>query len=144
MENRGIFLLGQAQERIALVVFSRILYLGLCFLIRAHSKSKASNSLPVMMVSCFLTGILGVTSYTIRISATQSYVPDEKKGRFNGAFNMLNTVGSFTGNLLAGALVAFLPVRGVLTGFMLVTAAAAIVVIGGGRRDVSAIYNRQE
>ena len=44
-------------------------------------------------------------SYTIRISATQSYVPDEKKGRFNGAFNMLNTVGSFTGNLLAGALV---------------------------------------
>jgi len=35
-------------------------------------------------------------------------------------------------------------VRGVLTGFMLVTAAAAIVVIGGGRRDVSAIYNRQE
>lgn len=101
-------------------------------------------TLPVMMVSCFLTGILGVTSYTIRISATQSYVPDEKKGRFNGAFNMLNTVGSFTGNLLAGALVAFLPVRGVLTGFMLVTAAAAIVVIGGGRRDVSAIYNRQE
>lgn len=100
--------------------------------------------LPVMMLSCFLTGILGVTSYTIRISATQSYVPDEKKGRFNGAFNMLNTVGSFTGNLLAGALVAFLPVRGVLTGFMLVTAAAAIVVIGGGRKDVSAIYNRQE
>ena len=100
--------------------------------------------LPVMMVSCFLTGILGVTSYTIRISATQSYVPDEKKGRFNGAFNMLNTVGSFTGNLLAGALVAFLPVRGVLTGFMLVTAAAAVVVIGGGRKDVSAIYNRQE
>ena len=88
--------------------------------------------LPVMMVSCFLTGILGVTSYTIRISATQSDVPAEKKGRFNGAFNMLNTVGSFTGNLLAGALVAFLPVRGVLTGFMLVTAAAAVVVIGGG------------
>ena len=58
--------------------------------------------LPVMMASCFLNGILGVTSYTIRISATQSYVPDEKKGRFNGAFNMLNTVGSFTGNLLAG------------------------------------------
>ena len=130
--------------------------------------------LPVMMVSCFLTGILGVTSYTIRISATQSYVPDEKKGRFNGAFNKLTTVGritgnqlagaleayhaergvltsflhysggSFTGNLRAGALVAFLPVRGVLTGVMLVTAAAAVVVIGGGRRDVSAIYNRQE
>lgn len=100
--------------------------------------------LPVMMASCFLTGILGVTSYTIRISATQSYVPDEKKGRFNGAFNMLNTVGSFAGNLIAGALTAFLPARGVLTGFMLVTAAAAVVVIGGGRKAVSAIYNRQQ
>ena len=100
--------------------------------------------LPVMMASCFLTGILGVTSYTIRISATQSYVPDEKKGRFNGAFNMLNTVGSFAGNLIAGALTAFLPARGVLTGFMLITAAAAVVVIGGGRKAVSAIYNRQQ
>ena len=100
--------------------------------------------LPVMMASCFLTGILGVTSYTIRISATQSYVPDEKKGRFNGAFNMLNTVGSFTGNLLAGALTAFLPARGVLTGFMLIAVAAAILVIGGGRKSVAAIYNRQQ
>ncbi len=100
--------------------------------------------LPVMMLSCFLTGILGVTSYTIRISATQSYVPDEKKGRFNGAFNMLNTVGSFSGELLAGALTAFLPPRLVLTGFLLITAASAVVVIGGGRDAVSAIYNRQQ
>ncbi len=44
---------------------------------------------PVMMLLCFLVGIGGITSYTIRISATQSYVPDERKGRFNGAFNML-------------------------------------------------------
>ena len=50
----------------------------------------------------------------------------------------------FAGDLLAGVLVALLPVRGVLTGFVRVTAAAAVVVIGGGRRDVSAIYNRQE
>lgn len=101
-------------------------------------------SVPVMMLCCFCTGILGVTSYTIRISATQSYVPDEKKGRFNGAFNMLNTVGSFSANLLAGALTAFLPSRYVLTGFMLITAAAAVIVIGGGKKEVSAIYNRQE
>jgi len=35
-------------------------------------------------------------------------------------------------------------VRGVRAGFRLARAAAAVVVIGGGRRDVSAIYNRQE
>ena len=100
--------------------------------------------IPVMMVMCLLTGLGGVTSYTIRISATQSYVPDEKKGRFNGAFNMLNTTGSFAGELLAGALTAVLPVRGVLTGFMLVNAIAAVAIIGGSRKSVSAIYNRQQ
>lgn len=102
------------------------------------------TSVPVMMLCCFMTGILGVTSYTIRISATQSYVPDEKKGRFSGAFNMLSTVGSFSANLLAGALTVIFPPRAVLTGFMLVQAVAALTIIGGGRKAVSAIYNRQE
>ena len=101
-------------------------------------------SLPVMQAMCFMTGILGVTSYTIRISATQSYVPDEKKGRFNGAFNMLSTVGSLSGELLAGALASFLPQRGVLSGFMVLCALAAVVFIGGSRKSVSAIYNRQQ
>lgn len=99
---------------------------------------------PVMMAMCLCNGLLGVTSYTIRISATQSYVPDEKKGRFNGAFNMLNTVGSLTGQLVAGALTVILPTRLVLTAFMTVTAVAAVIFIGGNRRAVSAIYNRQQ
>ena len=99
---------------------------------------------PVMMLMLFFVGVLGVTSYTIRISATQSYVPHEKKGRFNGAFNMLNTVGSLTGQLTAGALTTVLMPRTVLLGFMLLTAVAAIIFIGGNRAAVSAIYNRQQ
>ena len=108
---------------------------------------------PVMMLMLFFVGVLGVTSYTIRISATQSYVPHEKKGRFNGAFNMLNTVGSLTGQLMAGALTtvlmlaAAIPLMIILTvllGFMLLTAVAAIIFIGGNRAAVSAIYNRQQ
>lgn len=102
------------------------------------------TAIPVMAVLCFFNGVLGVTSYTIRISATQSYVPDEKKGRFNGAFNMLNTVGSLTGQLAAGALTAVLLPRTVLTGFMMVAVIAAVVFIGGNRTAVSAIYNRQQ
>jgi len=100
--------------------------------------------IPVMLVLFFLYGILGITSYTIRISATQSYVPDEKKGRFNGAFNMLSTVGSFSGTLLAGALTTVMPVRGVLTAFLLVEVAMAALVIGGNKKSVGAIYNRQQ
>ena len=38
----------------------------------------------VAMVLSFVTGIGGVTSYTIRISSTQGYVPDEKKGGSGG------------------------------------------------------------
>ena len=98
--------------------------------------------IPVMMAMCLVTGLGGITSYTIRISATQSYVPDEKKGRYNGAFNMLNTVGMLSGEVLAGALTAVIPERGVLAGFMAVCTAAAIIFIGGNKKGVEALYNR--
>ena len=99
---------------------------------------------PVMMALCFVVGVGGITSYTIRISATQSYVPDERKGRFNGAFNMLSTAGALVGEILAGGLTLVLPERVVLLAAMLTCAAAAIVFIGGGREHVSYIYNRSE
>ena len=99
--------------------------------------------IPVMMILCFITGILGITSYTIRISATQRYVPDEKKGRFNGAFQMLSTVGSLSGELLAGALGLLLPVRSVLSCFMGLAFLSALLVIGGQKEAVSRIYNTE-
>ncbi len=99
---------------------------------------------PVMMLLCFIVGLGGVTSYTIRISATQSYVPDEKKGRFNGAFNMISTLGALGGELAAGVFTLFLPERIVLMCAMLMCVAAAIVVIGGNREEVSWIYNREQ
>ena len=100
--------------------------------------------IPVMMALCFIVGIGGITSYTIRISATQSYVPDERKGRFNGAFNMISTAGALLGEVLAGGLTLLLPERAVLLGAMLLCAMAAIVFIGGGREHVAYIYNRTQ
>ncbi len=101
--------------------------------------------LPVngMRAACFLVGILGVTSYTIRSAATQSYVPDDKKGRFNGAFMVLNTSGALLGEALAGVLTTFLPMRTVLAVIMGVALLAAILIIGGGRMYVKPIYNRE-
>ena len=101
-------------------------------------------SFPVMMLFNFLIGIGGVTSYTIRISATQSYVPDEKKGRFNGAFNMLSTLGALAGEFAAGLLTLVMPERNVLLASMLLCSVAAVVFIGGGRKSVAPIYNRIE
>ncbi|MBE5955249.1 MAG: MFS transporter [Lachnospiraceae bacterium] len=100
-------------------------------------------NVPVMMAVFFVVGILGVTSYTIRISATQNYVPDEKKGRFNGAFNMLNTGGHLLGELVAGILTIKFAPRTVLTGFMMISALFALIIIGGNKKAVSDVYNRE-
>jgi MFS family permease len=99
--------------------------------------------IPVMMVLCFLIGLGGVTSYTIRISATQSYVPDEKKGRFNGAFNMLFMVGALIGELIGGVGTQVISERMVLMIAMIFNAVMAVVIIGGCKDSVSYIYNRE-
>lgn len=100
-------------------------------------------AIPVIMVFCFVEGILGVTSYNIRISATQSYVPDERKGRFNGIFQMAMTLGVLLGQLLSGVFTLFLSERAVLSGFAAFAFVAALVLIGGNREHVKKIYNRQ-
>ena len=97
--------------------------------------------LNVMRLACFLIGILGVTSYTIRISATQAYVPNEMRGRFNGAFAMLDTTGALLGEALAGVALSYLPMRPTLSIFMGVVAVAAVVFIHGGRKHIQPIYN---
>ena len=98
---------------------------------------------PVMMAMTFAVGLLGVTSYTIRISSTQAYVPDGKKGRFNGAFNTLCTVGALLGQAAAGVLSLAVGERWVVVIANAVCLAAAIVLIGGNRTHVAAIYNTQ-
>ena len=100
--------------------------------------------LALMRLFCFLQGVLGVTSYNIRISSTQSYVPDNRKGRFNGTFLMLTTVGSLLGQLLAGMLTEIMPMRGVLSLFMGISGASAVIIMGKGRNAVKPIYNKKQ
>ncbi len=97
----------------------------------------------LMKCLCFAEGVLGVTSYNIRVSATQSYVPDGKKGRFNGIFQMATTAGLLSGQFLSGLSAIVLPQRAVLAAFFAVTVLAAIVLIGGNRNAVEKIYNRR-
>lgn len=98
----------------------------------------------VMIILCAIEGLLGITSYTIRVSATQSYVPDERKGRFNGAFNVISTIGSLIGELAAGALTTVLPLRGVISAFAIINLFAAFMFIGRNKKHIAPIYNRQE
>lgn len=120
---------------IAMIVYASITLIGAVYLFLP---------VPMMMVCMLIMGLFGVTSYTIRISATQSYVPDEKKGRFNGAFNMLNTAGSFAGEMAAGALALVISQRHVVMVFYLVNFLAALVIIGGNRKHVGPLYNTEQ
>ncbi len=98
--------------------------------------------IPLMAAACFVNGILGVTSYTIRTAATQAYVPDKVRARFNGTFQMLNSLGGIAGGLAAGALAEFFPEREIILAEFLLALGAVYVFIYRGREDVKRIYNR--
>ncbi len=100
--------------------------------------------IPAMIPCCTVVGLLGVTSYNIRISATQRYVPDEKKGRFNGAFNTLSMIGMLLGQVVAGLLSLKLSLRLIFTIINLICLAAAFLFIGGNRAEISKVYNTQD
>lgn len=98
---------------------------------------------PLMAVWFFLAGALGVTSYTIRSAATQSYVPDNKRARFNGMFQMICFVGSVVGSLVIGALAEVLPERLIATVANALVLLAAYLFMYRGREHVKNIYNRE-
>ena len=71
----------------------------------------------------------------------KEYVPDEKKGRFNGAFNMLNTCGSLAGQLTAGWLSYYMSSRTIIFLSCVVLFTAAMAIMGTNREHISKIYN---
>lgn len=116
-----------------------IVYTSLCLLDGGYL------FMPVAIMSgmCFLSGIMGVTSYNIRISATQSYIPDERKGRFNGIFQMLVMIGMMSGEFLSGILADHMGKREVCALFMSINFIAVWAVMYRNRKHVKLIYNRQ-
>ncbi len=98
--------------------------------------------LPLMVLSFFIIGILGVTSFNIRISATQSYLPDKKRGRFNGTFQMICTIGSVVGQLFAGLLGETMDERKVIIIMMSINMIAIYLVMFRKREHVKKVYNR--
>lgn len=95
-----------------------------------------------MIIALFLSGLFGVTSYNIRISATQSYIPDSCRARFNGIFSVITTVGMLSGQLISGAMGEVMPPRAVVVIFAVIGFAGCIIMVRG-RKDVSLIYNRE-
>lgn len=99
--------------------------------------------IPLMAAASFVVGVLGVTSYTIRTSSTQAYVPDGRRARFNGIFRVFTAVGSTAGSLTVGALAEVLPERTVMVLAFSLALAAVYAFIWRGRAAVRPIYNRE-
>lgn len=96
----------------------------------------------VMFIVYFLSGIMAMTTYNIRMASTQSYVPDDRKGRFNGAFNMLCTLGSIVGTMAAGTLGEFFDIRIVIACFSGLTILLIPVIFLPCKAAVKQIYNQ--
>lgn len=96
----------------------------------------------VMLALFFLDGLLSATSFNIRVSTTQSYVPEEYRGRFNGCFQMFCNTGIIIGVLLAGASAKFFSCRAIIVGLMVLNIIGTFAVMYRGRRFVKPIYNR--
>ena len=97
---------------------------------------------PVMCLLLLLTGLLSVTSYNIRIAATQTYIPDGKRARFNGTFSMLCSLGGIAGSLTAGGLAEIMPERWAIALLAGAGLLGVYVFMYRGRKHVAAIYNR--
>ena len=99
--------------------------------------------IPLMAAAFFVQGMLGVPSYTIRTTATQAYVPDTMRARFNGAFQMMTSLGTVAGSLLVGALAEVFPERAVIVGIYAVVLLSVYLFIYRGRAHVADVYNRE-
>ena len=97
----------------------------------------------LMMIMTFSMGAMSMTSYNIRISTTQHYIPDEKKGRYNGTFQMMSTFGLMAGEFIAGGMADYMDKRLVVVMFSTIEFIAAWLIMFRGRREVSKIYNQE-
>lgn len=97
----------------------------------------------LMLVLSFMTGIFSVTSFNIRISSTQAYVPDEIRGRFNGTFQMMSTSGVILGQMIWGVLGERIAAPYLILSGNMITLLLTFIVVFRRRAFVKPIYNSE-
>lgn len=98
----------------------------------------------MMFVLNFLVGLLSVTSFTIRTSATQNYVPNEMRGRFNSLFYMLTTgFASVLGQIIGGAFGEAFDIRWIIATSMIFNIICVFVFVVLKKKDISKVYNNE-
>lgn len=112
-------------------------YITTCILEGGYLFTPVGMMIPLMFVS----GLFSVTSYNIRIAATQSYIPNNYRGRFNGSFQMLLSFGMIVGQLVTGALGDYFSARLIIMAGYIINLSAVFLIMLPGGKHVKPIYN---
>ena len=96
-----------------------------------------------MIALQFMMGLLSINSFNIRMSSVQSYVPSEKRGRVNGVFQIIVSLGMLSGRLLAGSLGEFFRFEYIVLGLNMFGLLAFYMIIWRNRQSIALIYNRK-
>lgn len=96
-----------------------------------------------MIIIQFIIGILSINSYNIRMSAVQSYVPTEKRGRVNGIFHIMTTIGMLIGRLLSGYLGELFDYQYIVLGMNIMSLLAFVFIVLKNRVSIAMVYNRK-
>ncbi len=99
--------------------------------------------LPVMIIFMFIQGLLSVTTYNLRMSSTQNYVPNELRARFNGTFQTLTVFGGSVLGLIAGALADYIYIPYIALGGSVIVIIAVFVILVHNKAEVKRIYNHE-
>jgi MFS transporter, DHA3 family, macrolide efflux protein len=113
-------------------------YFSLSFL----SGSLLFLSFGLMLAVQFTIGVLSINSYNIRMSAVQTYVPAEKRGRINGLFHLLVTFGVMIGRMSFGALGEVFEYSSIVLGANMLSLCAFFIFIYLRRESIKPIYNQ--
>ncbi len=97
----------------------------------------------VMIVVSFIVGLLSVTSFNIRMSATQTYLPGHIRGRINSTQQMLWNIGTIVGTLSIGLIAEYsgLEYRFIILCASIVSLSAIFLIPIRMKNEFKKIYN---
>lgn len=99
---------------------------------------------PVMIAFSFIVGLLSVTSFNIRMTATQLYIPSHMRGRINSTQTLLWNIGTILGCLIIGVIATYSTIdyRLILLGVTSVSLGAVFLIPIRMKEEFKKIYNR--
>lgn len=119
---------------IAVFVYTTISFLDMIFFF---------SPFKLMLIIYLVYGFLGVTSFNIRTSATQSYVTNDKRGRFNGLFSVFTMFGMVIGKLSGGILGEFIFIPFIIIGTGVINLLGIYFFIVKNKEEIKILYNRK-